>query len=324
MKTAAPTNPVLVIGATGRHGNTGEYLVRRLREEDRSVRVLARKLGERTEQLAELGAEIVVGDLHDRQSLVPALTDVDLAYFTYPIAAGVISAAANYAAAVREVGRRPRTVVMSMGPAHPDHPSDLGKDQWLAEQVMEWAGLELLILRVTALFHQNIAVLHAHSIRRDGVIRNSFGPNSASWISGRDAAELGLAGLLHPERFDGPVTYPLGPEGFNHAEIAEILTELLGRPIRFEPITREEWRQDLVELSGLEDAGVVNPSMAQHISSVGYTIAQNGPTLPADPEGLRRLIAREPLRLRDYLQANLDLLQPATGDGAHIAPAAPQ
>jgi uncharacterized protein YbjT (DUF2867 family) len=72
------------------------------------VRVLARTPCERTQQLAELGAEIVIGDLHDRQSLVPALTDVDLAYFTYPIADGVVSAAANYAAAVREVGRAHR------------------------------------------------------------------------------------------------------------------------------------------------------------------------------------------------------------------------
>lgn len=72
-------NPILITGATGRHGNTGEYLVRRLREEGRAVRVLARTPSERTERLAELGAEIAIGDLHDRRTLVPALADVDLA-----------------------------------------------------------------------------------------------------------------------------------------------------------------------------------------------------------------------------------------------------
>jgi uncharacterized protein YbjT (DUF2867 family) len=92
MTSEVATNPVLVIGATGRHGNTGEHVVRRLRNEGRTVRVLARELSERTDQLIELGADVVVGDLHHRQSLVPALADVDLAYFTYPIAAGVVSA----------------------------------------------------------------------------------------------------------------------------------------------------------------------------------------------------------------------------------------
>jgi hypothetical protein len=64
-----------------------------------------------------------------------------------------------------------------MGPAHPNHPSDLGKDQWLAEQVMTWAALDLRILRVTALFHRNLLILHGHSICEHDVIRNSFGPN---------------------------------------------------------------------------------------------------------------------------------------------------
>ena len=98
--------PILVTGATGRHGSTGEHVARRLREEGKPVRIVARTLSERTDALAALGAEVVVGDLHDRRTLVTALADVDQAYFTYPVDAGVVTAAANYAAAVRETGRR--------------------------------------------------------------------------------------------------------------------------------------------------------------------------------------------------------------------------
>ena len=156
--------PVLVLGATGRHGNTGAHLVSRLRQEGRAVRALVRATGPRTDALAKLGAEIVVGDLHDRRTLVTALTDVMSAYFTYPVAAGIVDAAANYAAAVRDTGSAARTVVMSMGPAHPQSPSGLGRSQWLAEQVLQWAGVEVVILRVAALFHENLKLLHARSI----------------------------------------------------------------------------------------------------------------------------------------------------------------
>ena len=90
--------PILVTGATGRHGSTGAHVARRLREEGRPVRILARTRSERTDKLAELGAEVVIGDLHDRRSLVTALTDIELAYFTYPVEAGVVPAAANYTA----------------------------------------------------------------------------------------------------------------------------------------------------------------------------------------------------------------------------------
>lgn len=298
-------NPILVTGATGRHGNTGGLLVRRLLAEGYPVRVLARTLSERTDRLSELGAEIVVGDLHDRRSLVPALADVDLAYFTYPIAAGVVTAAANYAAAVREVGRAPRTVVMSMGPAHPGHPSDLGRAQWLAEQVLEWAGLDVLILRVTALFHENLRVLHAHSIKDTGVFRNSFADSTIPWISGRDAAELGLAALLHPERFDAKVCYPTGAEEFTHADIADLLTEVLEAPVRFEPISAAEWRDDLIALADNDGESVVNVAMAQHISAVGQMVATRGPVAAAhDFDVLRRLIDREPVSLREFIEEN--------------------
>ncbi|OBF26848.1 NmrA family NAD(P)-binding protein [Mycobacterium sp. ACS4331] len=299
-------NPILVTGATGRHGNTGEHLVHRLREEGRPVRVLTRTLGDRTDRLADLGAEIVVGDLHDRRSLTAALTDVDLAYFAYPIAAGVIPAAANYAAAVREVGRRPRTVVMSMGPAHPGSPSSLGRDHWLAEEILRWAGLDVLILRVVALFHENLAVLHGRSISERGVIRNSFGESEVAWIGGVDAAELGLTALLHPERFAGPIHFAKGSEVFSHDEIAALLTELTGASVSYESITQDQWRRDLEQQARHAGEDVVNPAMAQHISSVGHMVASNGPTLPADPDALRDLIGRAPVTLRDHLLANLD------------------
>ena len=309
-------NPVLVIGATGRHGNTGGHLVRRLIEEGRAVRVLARTRGERTDALEGAGAEIIEGDLHERRSLVAALADVDLAYFTYPIGAGIVSAAANYAAAVREVGRNPRTVVMSMGPAHPAHPSRLGRDQWLAEHVLQWAGLDLLILRITALFHQILLVLHSRSIRDEGVIRSSFGTDPIGWINGIDAAEIGLAAMLHPDRFDGTVTYPLGPEGFSYAEVAALLSELLGETITFEQVGAEQWRRELIELSALDDGEVVNTAMAQHISSVGAVHAGQGSTRRGgiDPGGLAALTRRGAVPLREFLIANLDAFRPVRID----------
>lgn len=301
---------ILVTGATGRHGNTGEYLVRRLLEEGRAVRVLARTPGERTDRLAGLGADVVVGDLQDRRSLLPALADVDDVYFTYPIAAGVVTAAANYAAAVREVGRNPRTVVMSMGPAQPDHPSALGRAQWLAEEVMDWAGLQLLILRVTALFHENLLVLHSRSVRQHRIIRNSFGSTPMAWISGRDAAELGVAALLHPERFSSSIVYPAGSEQFSHAEIAALLSDLLGSSVRFEAVTGDQWRDELISLAGMEGETVINPAMAQHISSIGHAVAHGAPHRAADAEALRALTGREPVGLREFLQAHRSDFEP--------------
>lgn len=305
------TAPVLVTGATGRHGSTGAHVARRLIEEGRSVRILTRSQNQRTDDLAALGAEVVIGDLNDRRSIVAALAGVELAYFTYPIDAGVIRAAANYAAAVREVDAGTRTVVMSMAPAHPAHPSDLGRDQWLAEEVMTWAGIDVLILRIAATFHENVVALHGPSIKQEGKLRNSFGDGAMGWINGGDAGELAVAALLHPERFTGPVCYPTGSEALTHHDIAEILSEELGRPIDFNPVARDQWRQELVELSAADPDGVVNIAMAGHISNVGEAVAMRGAP-PADAAALTKLIGRAPVSFRDFARDNRPAFEPAT------------
>ena len=308
VRMSGSATPILVTGATGRHGSTSAHVARRLREEGRPVRILARAHSERTDELAALGAEVFIGDLHDRRSLVDALVGVDQAYFTYPVDAGVIVAAANYAAAVRETGRPVRTVVMSMGPAHPLHPSDLGRAQWLAEEVMTWGGLDVLILRVVATFHQNLIALHGESIRRDNLLRNSFGDGAVGWINGSDAGELAVAALLRPGGFNGPVCYPTGSELLNHHDVAAILTEELGRPIAFEPISPDAWREDLVRLAADNPGGVVNAAMAGHIANVGLAVAARGAP-PADGGQLARLIDRAPITLREFVRANRDILE---------------
>lgn len=296
--------PILVTGATGRHGGTGAYLVRRLREVGRPVRVLVRRLDARVGPLQDLGAEVFVGDLHDRASLLPALDGVEAAYFTYPIGAGVVDAAATFAAAARQLGGRQRVVVMSMGASHPDSLSHLGRAQWLAEEVLAWASLDLLVLRVAALFHENLTMLHSRSIRDEGAFRNCFGDAAVPWINGEDAAALAAAALLHPGRFSGEaIHYPPGSELLSHAAVAALLGEELGRPVHFEPVARESWSDELVALAAAEPDSGVNADMAGHISAVGAMLAAPGrrPIQAPNADELGRLTGRPPISLRAFL-----------------------
>jgi len=102
------SKPIFVIGGTGRHGGTGAYVARQLLKLGMPVRALVRQRDDRARSLEELGAEVVVGDLHDRRSLIPALEGTFTAYFTYPIAGGIVDAAANFASAARAAGETSR------------------------------------------------------------------------------------------------------------------------------------------------------------------------------------------------------------------------
>jgi uncharacterized protein YbjT (DUF2867 family) len=268
-------NPILVVGGTGRHGGTGAYVVRQLIKLGVPVRALVRQRDDRAAALEEIGTKVVVGDLRDRRSLIPAFEGTVTAYFTYPITGGIVDAAANFASAARAGGLK-RLVVMSMGPANPDSPSHLGRAQWLAEELLEWSGLSCIHLRIASLFFENLELLHREDILGDGVIRNSFPDLPMNWIAGADAGKLAVAALRFPERFgDKTAVYPTGSEKFTHSEVAGIIGRHLGRSLRYETISAEAWQTRLMELS--EHDGRINLDMARHISTVGAAMRKPFP-----------------------------------------------
>jgi uncharacterized protein YbjT (DUF2867 family) len=295
---------ILVTGATGRHGGTGAYVARRLKQEGHHVRVLVRSQDERSAALAGAQFDVRVGDLHDRKSLLPALEGVSQATFCFPVDAGIVEAAANFSAAVRATNKSARVAVLSMIPAHPESPSHLGRAQWLAEEVMAWAGLDLCVLRVAALFYENLALLHGASVREHGVIRNCFGDARAPWITGEDAAELVVAALLHPERFaGGTIHYPSGSASHTHSELAEILTNELSARVRYEAISLAEWRKDLDDLAR-RPGTAINTDMAKHISTMGHALSQRGALKVPDAPALEHLLGRPPISFRQFIRAH--------------------
>src|SRR5262245_32865177 len=120
--------PVLIFGATGRHGGTGARVIERLKAAGRSVRAVVRTDDERAEQLRQSGVRTRVGNMHDRRTLVPALEGVSSVYVAYPVAAGVALALANVASVIHELGSSPHVVVNSHGTVALNSPSGISRE----------------------------------------------------------------------------------------------------------------------------------------------------------------------------------------------------
>lgn len=294
---------ILVTGATGRHGGTGAHVARRLRQEGHQVRVLARTQDERSAALEAEGFDVRVGDLRDRSTLLPAMEGVSQATFCFPVDSGIVEAAASFISALRKVSPDARVVVMSMMAAQESSPSHLGRAAWLAEEVMASAGAKVCVLRVAALFYENLLVLHRDSIQAQSVIRNCFGDTKMPWISGEDAAELMVSALLYPDRFGGQsVCYPRGEVVLSHKQIAEILSEELGRTISYEAISADQWHKELVDLSR-RGHRVLNQDMAKHISALGAAFsARSKEQAQVVPGALSEVIKRDPMPFRDFVR----------------------
>lgn len=290
--------PILVVGATGRHGGTGAGVANELLDCGVPIRAITRTLDHRVAALKRRGVDVLQADLHDRLSLIKALKGIETAYFTYPIAGGIVEAAANFASAGRATGLK-RIVTMSMGPAHPNSPSHLGRAQWLAEELFETAGFQCLHLRIAAAFLENIVMLHTNDVRTDRIIRNSFPDIPVSWIMGADAARIATAAILHPERFaQGPAIYPGSPYQYKQSDIAQILGGFLNRKLSHETISAEAWRERIIELSAKDSR--LNADMAAHISSVAAALEQMQPLPPNDM--IEQITGAPPLSLEEALQ----------------------
>lgn len=302
---------VLVIGAGG-HGGTGSRVVDQLLANEHRVRLFLRSRGEHVDQLEARGVEVVMGDLMDRRSLVEAVRGVDAVYFAYPIAAGAVAAAANLASALRAEQVSPHLVVMSMAPAAANSPSGLGRAQFVAEEVFAWAGLDPVVLRVAALFYENVPVLHGDEIRRTGRFASSFGTGPAPWISGRDAADLAVTALIEPHRFaDSKISFQPGAELLSHVEVAEAISAEIGSAVEFEPVTQQDWQASLEGFSD-RSPGVVNTAMAQHISTVGEMVAQrSGAAIRPNPARLADIIGHPPMSFAEFIREHRHEFIPA-------------
>jgi uncharacterized protein YbjT (DUF2867 family) len=306
----ASLGPVLVIGAAGRHGSTGRVVLDELRAAGVVVRALARTDDERAGSLRAQGVDVVIADLRDRSGMLRAIDGCAAAYFTYPVGDGVVEAGAAFASAARECGVR-RIVAMSMGPSNAQSPSPLGRAQWLAEEVIQWSGVPCTILRIAALFFENLALLHGDDIREQGQFSNCFGDARVPWIAAEDAARIAVAAFLRPERFPSAVAFFPGVEQWSHAEIADILTLKVGRTVSYQATDAATWASERRARAN-RPSSVINDTMATHISTLGAVLASGrAPMLPPDPNAIAALIGRRPTFLREFLDRSAGLFSGA-------------
>jgi NAD(P)H dehydrogenase (quinone) len=265
-----------VTGATGRQGGTGRSAAAYLLKRGRSVRALVRSIDKRAEALRDLGIEIVVGDYSNYPSLVGALNGVESAYFCYPVAEGIAEAAGLFAGAGREQGLK-RIVDLSLATTRVDSPSPQGRAQWVAEQIFEWAGFCGVHLRIAAFFMENVPLLDGNNIRRSGRIANSFGDKALSWISGEDVGAMVAELLINDVHASDRILIAGGVERLSYSDIAKTISVAVGKRVRYNELTPEEWRYELTAAAKAK-SGEVNARGIDHLVAQSVAL-RTGPAL---------------------------------------------
>jgi uncharacterized protein YbjT (DUF2867 family) len=230
---------VLVTGAAGgQQGRTGRRVAELLRERDVPVRAMVRTDDERADHLRSLGAEVVVGDFLDFHSVQEVVDGVSAVYFAYPVQDGLLDATVNMAVAARNAGVE-RLVDMVMLVSAPDAPTPRMRENYLSEQVFEWAGIGAAHVRATVFF-ENIHNLATAS----GALTMPLGDDSTviPLVAGEDVARV-AAGVLTAADVPVGSAYPVVGQLLTVKEIVATLSAGLGREVRYENVTDEAWAE---------------------------------------------------------------------------------
>jgi len=234
MTTRVP--PVLVTGATGRVGRVVVDLL-----VDAGVPV--RALTHRSEAAATLPAnvEVVTGDLTVPESLDAGLQGVGAVFLVWT------APPTTAPAVVERLATHTRRVVFLSSPHQTPHPFFQQPNPMAVlhadiERLIAASGLESTIIR-PGMFASNALLWWATAIRADGVVRWPYGAAETAPVDDRDVAAV-AARTLYQDGHAGADYVLTGPASLSQAEQVRIIGGVLGRRIRFEELSPDDFRRE--------------------------------------------------------------------------------
>ena len=242
---------------TGITGQVGGAVARNILEEGGSVRAVVRDRG-RAEAWGARGCDVVAADMTDVDALAEAFADVEGVFVLIPPmfdpAPGYPEVRAVIAALVEAVrrARPPKLVCLSTVGAQSREPNLLGQ-LGLVEEALGALPLPIAFLRA-AWFMENAAGDVA-AARETGAFPSFLQPIDRGLPMVATADVGRVAAEMLGEAWQGRRVVELeGPRPVSPDDVAAILSDLLGRPVRAEAVAREAW-EDLFRAQGMSHPG---------------------------------------------------------------------
>lgn len=210
-------------------GKTGFSTAKRLLEEGYDVRILVRKLNERSKALQSLGAELIFGELNQPETWERSLSEVDHVYYCYPYEKGMPESLEKFV----EIAKRKKTkAIIFMGQRiaeFGDTGSRLTDDIRKCYQILEQSTVPYVIF-APGYFADNVFVL-SEFIKYLRIFPNPFGKGSNPWVSTEDLSRCIISLLKDPTPYLGNKLFPTGPKSISTLEMKATFEKLMGGKI---------------------------------------------------------------------------------------------
>lgn len=270
----------LVVGGTG---TTGSRVAARLRAAGGSARVATRH--------PRPGGDEVAFDWTDPATHAAALAGADGVYLVAPI--GVADPAPlvePFLAEAKRAGAR-RVVLLSSSATPETTTPGLGDlHRIVRADVAEWAVLQPSWFMQNFVHEQH----HGGGIRARGAFLSATGDGRVPLIDADDIAAVAVHALLDPEPHN-TAHLLTGPEALSYDDVAAIISEVAGRPVRHRRVGQQELTEHLQAVGVPED-------FARLLADLDVAVARGEHELVTST--VARVTGCPPRSFRDFATAN--------------------
>jgi NAD(P)H dehydrogenase (quinone) len=271
-----------MILVTGAGGKTGRAVIAALASRGAQARALVHREEHAAGAMAEGAHEACVGSFDDPAALLAAMRGVSAVYHICPnVSLHEVAYARAAVAAAKGAGVRRLVYHSVLHPqieAMPHH-----WDKMRAEDLLLASGLDVTFLQPTA-YMQNI-LSGWREITEAGIYRVPYPVESRISLVDLDDVATAAALVLTQDGHTGATYELVGTPPLSQVEVAQVLGEALGRPVRAVAEPVEAW-----------EARARAAGMAEHqrdrLAKMFRTYAQHG--LVGNPNALGWLLGRPP------------------------------
>ncbi|HEY1657393.1 MAG TPA: NAD(P)H-binding protein [Candidatus Sulfotelmatobacter sp.] len=275
----------LITGATG---NIGSRVVERLLDRGERPRVFVRNAEKARSRYGDR-VDIFVGDFADAAAMTAALTGVDAFLLVSSIddlvARDEVAAKAAKAAKVKHLVKISSLAIPQ---------KDVGTGVWHAqgEAAVRASGVPFTFIRPSG-FMEN-CLWWARSIKSEGVVRSSAGDGKSPVIHSDDIAAVATKALI-TQAYIGESLPVTGPELLSYPEMVAKIGAQLGKPLRFEALSDEEERRQLITRNR-------PPHMVEALLSIFRAMREG--RLAKVTDTVERVLGQKPISFDRWVEQN--------------------
>jgi uncharacterized protein YbjT (DUF2867 family) len=275
---------------TGASGTVGSAVLQEMRKTGKLFKAMYRT--EQDAKKAPAGTESVIADFADKSSLNKALAGVTTVFLVcspIPQLAELESTVID-ACAVNGV----QHVVLNSALGAGDYQKSFPSWHRKVEDKLRNSGLSYTILRPNGFF-QNIVAYNSPTIRTQGAFYAGMGTAKTSLLDVRDVAAAAAKVLVSPADHSGKTYELMGPEALSNGEIAERISRITGRNVKYVDIPEEAQRKSML------DAGMPEWQVSALLDLQAYYLAGK---CAAVTDVLPNLLGRAPITVDQFLNEN--------------------